>query len=29
MHAVAFQDRVLLISTHNDAGRIDVAIIDP
>jgi hypothetical protein len=29
MHAVAFQDRVLLISTHNDAGRIDLAIIDP
>jgi N-acetylneuraminic acid mutarotase len=29
MHALAFQDRILLISTHNANGRIQLALIDP
>jgi hypothetical protein len=29
MQAVAFQDRILLISTHNQDGRIFVALVDP
>ncbi|HEX6240904.1 MAG TPA: hypothetical protein VFZ61_08420 [Polyangiales bacterium] len=29
MSAVQFQDRILLVSTHNAEGRIQVALIDP
>lgn len=29
MHAVAFGGRILLMSTHNDKGRIDMAILTP